>query len=150
MSTPPPPQASPQPPQDDDVWRPPTGEVPAVHLATNTEVKRWGLVPAVVAGLASVLGTGGIISFLLGFAGESRAQAVRAAEQIITVQSSRIDVLKGDVDIVKVRLEAVDAGVAENMRRLEQKVEESDRRSQARADEQEKILHEVLREVRKR
>lgn len=131
------PVPSPQPPDPGDKL--PTGE----HLALNTEVKRWGIIPAVVAGLSAVLGTGGIIAFLVGYAGSVRAEAKDVAKGEVTVIAQRLDVIKGDVESVKTRVEAIDAGVSKDIRRLEQKIDDN-------AKEQRAMMGELLREVKKR
>lgn len=120
------------------------------HVALNTEVKKWGLIPAVVAGLSAVLGTGGIIVFLVGYASTVEAKAVVAAQAVAAVQSQRGDVLAAEQRAQKERLEAIDAGVARRLDELEKKVEAANRRSEQRADQQEAMLREVLREVRKK
>jgi hypothetical protein len=125
--------------------RPATGE----HPATHEEVRRWGWVHALL-GSVGVGGIGAVIVFLVSYAGSVEAKSVAAAHAVAVVQAQRIDVLKGDVDVVKVRLEAVDAGVARRLDELEKKVEAAQRRSEQRADAQEAMLREVLREVRKR
>lgn len=105
---------------------------------------------ALIAGITLLGGAGGAIVFLLAFAGESRAQAVSAAQAIVTVQAQRGDVLASELAAQKARLEAIDAGVAAKLEQLESKVEQARQRSEQRADAQEQMLREVLREVRKR
>lgn len=104
----------------------------------------------VITVVAALGGTGGAIAFLLGFAGESRAQAVEAAQGIAAVQSLRIDAISADNGATKKRLEEVDAGVARKLEALENKVDEADRRSAARADKQEELVRQILFEVRKK
>lgn len=111
----------------------------AEHPATNGEVKRWGLIPAVVAGLSAVLGTGGVIAFLVGYAGTVEAKAVTAAQAIATVQAQRGDVLAAEQKAQKERLEHIDAGLKVEIRQVREEVQEM-----------RKELREVLREVKKR
>lgn len=149
----PPPEASPQPPQlaDED-----SGVRPALVRDVRQAIeqaeanKPSTLKVALITTIAALGGTGSAIVFLLSFAGESRAQAVVAAQAIASVQGQRLDVVKGDVDALKTRIEAVDAGVAAKVQQLEEKVEKAAQRSEQRADEQEKLLRQLLVEVKKR
>lgn len=113
------------------------------HPATNLEVKRWGVVPAVVAGLSAVLGTGGIIAFLVGYAGTVKAESRAAAKEEAQIVAQRFDVIKGDVEVLKLQVATIDAGVSKDIRRLEQKIDDN-------AKEQREVMREVLREVRKK
>lgn len=120
------------------------------HPATNVEVRRWGWAHLVAAAVGAIGGTGAVIVFLVGYAGSVEAKAVAAAQAVAIVQAQRGDVLAAEQRAQKERLEAIDAGVARRLDELEKKVESAQRRSEQRADAQEAMLREVLREVRKR
>lgn len=149
----PPPESSPQPPSPADGD---SGVRPAMVRDIREAIeaaeadKPSTIKVALIAGITLLGGAGGAIVFLLAFAGESRAQAVSAAQAIVTVQAQRGDVLASELAAQKARLEAIDAGVAAKLEQLESKVEQARQRSEQRADAQEQMLREVLREVRKR
>ncbi len=126
------------PPRPPDAGDHPTGE----HLALSTEVRRWGIIPAVVAGLSAVLGTGGIIAFMIGWSSDVEAKARTAAKEEAQIVSQRFDVLKGDVEVVKIQVATVDAGVSKDIRRLEQKIDDN-------AKEQRAMSAEILRRLPK-
>ena len=119
-----------------------TGEH-TVHQATNVEVKRsaWGA--WIAAAISGFIGAGGSVAFLVGFADSMRADARAEATRVDMVTAQRLDVVKGDVDVVKVRLEAVDAGVRGDMRRLEQKIDDATKAQDVKYDR-------ILQELRKR
>ena len=149
----PPPASSPQPPQladEDSGVRPALVRDVRLAIEQAEANKPSTFKVALITTIAALGGTGSAIVFLLAFAGESRAQAVVAAQAIASVQGQRLDVVKGDVDALKTRIEAVDAGVAAKVQQLEEKVEKAAQRSEQRADEQEKLLRQLLVEVKKR
>lgn len=113
------------------------------HPATNGEVKRWGWAHIVAAVVSAVGGSGGAIVFLLGYAHDVEARSLDAARHEVVLVAQRIDAMKTDSDATKIRLEAIDAGVAKDIRRLEQKIDDNAREQRAQ-------MQEILREVKKR
>jgi hypothetical protein len=149
----PPPQASPQPPSpadEDSGVRPALVRDVKEAIAAAEADKPSTVKVALIAGITLLGGAGGAIVFLLAFAGESRAQAVKAAEGIASVQAQRIDVVKGDVDALKARVEAVDAGTTKAVQDLRDHVDRKlDALMEAREKDRELMLR-VLTEVKKR
>jgi hypothetical protein len=146
----PPPQASPQPPSPWDGDS--SSELTPVRPGEVAKKKKRPSMTQVIllSALAAVTSTGGTIVFLLGYASDVRAQSIEAAKQVAQVQSSQIAVLQSDVASVKANQSALDAGFAETTRRLEQKIDDSNRRNEERYDKIADGQKALLTEIRKR
>lgn len=146
MAEVPPPIPSPSVP---DLGEEDTGEHPAV--TGRPKKKRPSMAQTIAIGAVStVLGSGGSVVFLLGFAERVEAKSVAAAQALATVQGQRVDVLADEQKIQKARLESIDAGVAETVRRLEKKIDAGAARSEERGNKQEEMLRQILVESRKK
>lgn len=131
-----------------------TGKAPAVHLATNAEVKKWGMWPSVFVGAFALLGNGGVIAFALGYAerveAKATAAAIAGAQAVVTVQTQRGDVLAAEQRALKERLEAVDAGVKVELQQVKGEVAQLRSSIDRMRDDNVSMQKQILNELRKK
>lgn len=125
-----------------------TGEVAQTSAPVEKTPDRMVALAPVIGAVLSVMFSGGGAAFLVGYASTVRAEARAEVAAGVSVVAQKADVVKGDVEALKQRVEAVDAGSTKAVENLRNDMNAKFNMVMEARDKDRALLLELVREKR--